>query len=428
MTNARVPICPGILLALAGWMLPASTSAAGAAEVTGEAAPGMILKLSESIANGHLLLEVRPRYAEITETVKPEKTAVWTVRTTLGWQTAPFHDLRLTAQYIYTGTIGSGEYNGDPARNASSAYPLLPDPPHSGINQAYADYTGLPATRLRLGRQILRIDDQRFISDVDFRQTPQVFDGVMLTNTALPETEIQLGEFRRIRTVLGRLNPLRLHILHVAWNPLPEHSLAAYGYWHDQAATGSQTGFANSAQRIAGAHAEGGFALGEVLRGMYYLGYARQARIGGGDARIKADYSRVGVGVQTTGASIWGVRLDHEVKGSNRGVYGFQTPLTDFYAFNGTALQYTSTPREGLRDTWFTARGHLDRLECFVEAHRFRSDFGGLALGREFDASVSWPFTHSLNAKLQHARFRAGDGARVKNDVDKTWLALTYIY
>jgi Alginate export len=412
----------GIPIAALGLTLSAGVWAAD------DESPGMALKLSESLADGHLLLEVRPRYAVITESIKPQKTAVWTVRSTLGWQTAPYHDLRLTAQYIYTGFLGSGGVNTDPAQFFSSPYPLLPDPPHSGINQFFADFTGLPSTRIRLGRQILRIDDQRFISDVDFRQTPQVFDGMTVVNTALPETEIQFGEYRRMRTVLGGLNALRLHILHVAWNPFPDHTLAAYGYWHDQAATGAQTGFANNAQRIAGVHAEGGFAVGDAWRWMYYLAYARQNRIGEGDARIKASYNRIGVGLQSTGASTWGARLDHEVKGSNGGIYGFQTPLTDYYAFNGWALQYTSTPPQGLRDTWLTLRWHIAKLECFIEAHRFRSDYGGLALGREFDASITYPFTNSLLLKLQHAQFRAGDAARVKNDVDKTWLMLTYTY
>ena len=386
------------------------------------------LKLTESIANGHLLLEIRPRYALITETNKPESTDVWTVRTTLGWQTAPYRDLKFTAQFIYTDVLGPARLNTDPARNSSSIYPLLPDPAHNGINQLFIDYSGLPATRLRLGRQILRIDDERFISDVDFRQTPQVFDGVMVINNALPETEIQLGEYRRIRTTRGRTNNLRLHIVHAAWNPLPDHTLAAYGYWQDQSATGSQTGFANNAQRIVGAHAEGGLNVGQSWRWMYYLAFAKQNRIGGGDARINADYTRIGTGVRSTGAATWGARLDHEVKASNGGVYGFQTPLTDFYAFNGWALQFTSTPPQGLRDTWVTFRGQIDKLGLFIEGHRFRADFGGAKLGREIDASLTWPLTRDLGVKLQHAQFRAGDGARVKNDVDKTWLAFTYVY
>ena len=425
MTKAKLPKYPAVLTAIAALLLSVGACAAA---VSGEEPVGMTLKLTESIANGRLMLELRPRYAFITESSKPAKTDAWTIRSTLGWQTAPIHELRLTAQYIYTDVLGSPRLNTDLNSFVSSPYPFLPDAAYHGINQLFADYAGLPSTRMRVGRQILRIDDQRFISDEDFRQTPQVFDGVTVINNALPGTEIQLGEYRRMRTVFGGTNKLRLHIAHAAWNPLPDHTLAAFGYWHDQAATGSQTGFTNNAQRITGAHAEGGFAVGEAWRWMYYLAYARQNRIGDGDARIKAHYARIGAGLQSTGAAPWGARLDHEVKGSNRGIYGFQTPLTDFYAFNGTALQFTSTPPQGLRDTWLTLRGHIGKFEGYLEAHRFRSDFGGLALGREIDASVTYPFTHELQLKLQHARFRAGDGARVKNDVDKTWLALTYTY
>jgi len=419
-----------VIVAVAATLLGASAQAADVQESDADAP--MLLKLSqglgESIANGHLLLELRPRYARITETAKPETTAVWTIRSTVGWQTAPYHDVRVTAQYIYTGIIGPSQLNDDPGQFFSSPYPLLPDPPHSGVNQLYADYNGIAATRIRLGRQILRIDDQRFISDVDFRQTPQVFDGATLITNVLPETEIQLGEYRRVRGVLGDLDKLRLHILHAAWNPLPGHTLAAYGYWHDQADTGAQTGFSNNAQRIIGAHAEGGIdatVVGEGWRWLYYLAYARQNHIGDGDARIKAGYFRVGGGLSS---AFGGVRVDHEVKGSDHGVYAFQTPLTDYYAFNGWALQFTSTPPQGLRDTWLTARGHIDKLEGSIEVHRFRSDFGGLALGHEFDAALVYSLLPNLQVKLQLARFKAGEGASRKNDVDKTWLALAYIY
>ncbi|MEO8385294.1 MAG: alginate export family protein [Betaproteobacteria bacterium] len=424
MPHRKYPLFRDICT-LAFWALSAT---ACIAQSTEPEVPGIALKLANALSNGRLLLEIRPRYALISETIKPEKTDVWTLRTTVGWQTAPIYDLRFTGQYIFTGILGPARLNSDPFRNGSAPYPLLPDPAHSGANQVFADYAGLPDTKMRLGRQILRIDDQRFIGDVDFRQTPQVFDGLTVINNSLPETEIQLGEYRRIRTPLGSLNSLRLHIVHAAWNPLPEHSLAAYGYWQDQAATGSQTGFTTNAQRIVGMHADGGFALGNEWRWMYYIGIARQNRIGAGDARIKASYIRIGAGIQSNGTAIWGARLDHEVKGSNGGVYGFQTPLTDYYAFNGTALQFTSTPPQGLRDSWLTLRGQLEKLSMFMEAHRFRSDVGGLALGHEFDVSVSYPVTNNLVVKLQHAQFVAGSNAKVKNDVDKTWLAFTFVY
>ena len=52
-------------------------------------------------------------------------------------------------------------------------------------------------------------------------------------------------------------------------------------------------------------------------------------------------------------------------------------PLTDFYAFNGWALQFTTTPRAGLRDSWLTMRGNFAALEARAEYHRFRSAWGG---------------------------------------------------
>jgi hypothetical protein len=225
--------------------------------------------------------------------------------------------------------------------------------------------------------------------------------------------------------VLGNDAKLRLSILHAAWNPAPDHSLAAYGYWHDTPVANSQTGFANSANRSVGVRAEGNLPAGDTARLLYYAEYAKQAAIAGGDARIDAAYYRLGGGVSFDG---WGARLDREVKGSNHGVYGFQTPLGDFYAFNGWALQFTSTPPQGLSDTWLTLRAKTGGLELFGEYHRFRSDFGGLALGHEWDASMVYPILSNLQAKLQLARFQADSGARIKDDVNKTWLMLTYIY
>jgi len=390
---------------------------------------GLALKLSDSLANGRLLLDLRPRYNHIEETNKREAADAWTTRVLLGWQTAPLFDTRLTAQWIFADHIGAKRFNDEPAKIPASRYPLLPDPRYRGVNQLFADYSGIDDTRVKLGRQVVRMANQRFVSDNDFRQIPQVFDGVTVLTTTLPNTEIQVGEFRRVRTSLGRTNALRLHLLHAAWNPLAEQVLAVYVIGHDQAATGAQTGFANNANRVFGLRSEGAIAIGETQRLLYHAEFAQQKRFRGGDARIDAAYWRLGAGWTTPRLSL---RIDHEHKGSNGGRYGFQTPLTDFYAFNGLALQYTSTPAQGLRDTWLTLRTQIARLDLFAEIHRFRADVpgGGVGrdLGREWDLTASYPLMANLTARLQLARFRAGEGARVRNDVDKTWLAFVYSY
>ena len=65
----------GAPIALVGWALSVGSCAVAAADPSQD----MALKLSDSIANGRLLLEIRPRFAVITETNKPEKTEAWTV-------------------------------------------------------------------------------------------------------------------------------------------------------------------------------------------------------------------------------------------------------------------------------------------------------------------------------------------------------------
>jgi len=121
------------------------------------------------------------------------------------------------------------------------------------------------------------------------------------------------------------------------------------------------------------------------------------------------------------------LRFDYEVKASNGGYYGVQVPLTDFYAFNGWTLHFFNTPRRGLRDGWVTVRQGLHGFTFYAEAHRFRTDFGGIDQGRELDAGITYDWNERLTLRLQHARYDRGTGTPDPN-IRKTWLTLTYTY
>jgi hypothetical protein len=133
----------------------------------------------------------------------------------------------------------------------------------------------------------------------------------------------------------------------------------------------------------------------------------------------------VGGGAST---EAWTLRYDYEVKGSNGGVYGLQTPLTDFYAFNGWTLHFFNTPRAGLRDRWATARAQLGPVILYGEEHRFRSDFSDLDYGRETDLGITWNPLENLTLRVQNARYRPGSATPPQPRVTKTWITLTYTY
>jgi len=297
--------------------------------------------LADSLAHGRFTLELRPRFNRIDESDKPLLTEGTTVRAIAGWRSAPYRGLRLTVEAIHTDHIGAKQFNDEGALFASAPYPLLPDPRYTGVNQVFAEYTGFEATRVRIGRQVVRLDDQRWVSDNDFRQVPQLFDGVSVVTSALARTELSAGYYRRVRDTSGNVDKLRLTLLHASWNPLPGQVLSAYAYFHDQADNGAFTGFTDNSYRLAGARAEGAVPIAGATAITYLAERARQNAYAGGDARIDARYWRLGAGV---GDTRWTLRYDYEVKGSNAGAYGLQAPLTDFYQFNGWTLHFFNTP------------------------------------------------------------------------------------
>jgi hypothetical protein len=380
--------------------------------------------IADSIAHGRLALELRPRYNRIEESNYPETTDGGTMRTVIGWTTAPYHGLRVRLEGINASHPGRAHFNDDPAAFASSPYPLLPDPKYTGVNQAYVDYSdeGLNA---RLGRQVVRLENQRWVSDNDFRQIPQVFDGIALAYDGFERMRVGASYFDRVRTTSGTSSKLRLTLLDAAWNPTPAHAISAYAVLHDQAQNGAFTGFADNSYRVLGVKAEGSawrFANG--IEVPYLADIARQDAYAGGDSRIDARYWRLGAGLASRD---WTLRADRELKGSNAGMYGVQMPLTDFYAYNGWTLNFFFTPAQGLRDDWLTLRWTAGPLTLYGEAHRFHSDAGSLDFGREQDLGLTWEILGGLNARLQHARYDPGPGL-ADASIRKTWLTVTYTY
>jgi hypothetical protein len=213
--------------------------------------------------------------------------------------------------------------------------------------------------------------------------------------------------------------------VNAAFNPAPGHGLAAYAVFHDQAANGAFTGFADNSYRVVGARAEGAFRAFEAIDIPYILEYAHQDAYSGGNAAIDVRYWRAGVGAAT---EYWTLRYDEELRGSNQGLYGLQAPLTDFYSFNGWTLHFFNGPRFGLRDRWLTARVQWGPVIFFGELHRFRSDFNDLDYGRETDAGLTWTALENVIVRLQHARYRAGSTPPIQANVTKTWLSVTYTY
>jgi hypothetical protein len=377
----------------------------------------------DAIGNGKLTLTLRPRYEHVEQDGKPENADAFTMRTLLGWRTGQWHELSVYVEGINVGHLGPEHYNDDPAR--VSAYPLVADPDSGDINQMYVDYTGISNTTVRAGRQSIKLDNVRFIGNVEFRQVMQVFNAVTVENNSLPNTRLYAGYLMREKTVFDTQRDINEPIFNARYTWKPNNVVVGYAYLQDQANTGQATGFADNSNKIVGLRADGNYPI-RAQWGLLYTGeYAKQDSYSGGDPRIDADYHHIGLGVQWKDTF---VRLDREQLGSNNGLYGFQSPLGTNHLFQGWADLFLTTPKQGIRDTYLAAGGKLRKATFYGEYHWYRSDFGNFDFGSELDVAVSYPLLKSLVAKVEFADYRAGDAISAKVDTRKIWITFIYSY
>jgi alginate export protein len=399
--------------------------------------PAEAASLSEAIGGGKFLLNLRPRWEHVEQANKPEDADAYTMRTLFGWRTLPWRGLSLTVEGINVGHLGDRHYALSTSDPLFAQYPVVADPDITDFNQLYVDYTGLSNTLARGGRQSIKLDNVRFIGNVEFRQVMQVFNAVTVENTSLPNTRLYAGYLMRVRTVNATQLGTNTPIFNARYTWKPGNDAIAYAYLQDQASDGqnlnnsaTNKGFVDNSNEIFGVRFNGGYPLGEKLKLLYTAEYAKQNNYSGGDPRIDAEYLHLGIGPQI---GDWWVRADYELLGSNNGRYGFQTPLGTNHLFQGWADQFLTTPAQGIRDAYLNVSGKVLKLGIYAEAHKFKSDFGNIDFGHEFDVGLTYPLYKGLTGKIEYADYQAGDkvpGDTLANKVDvrKFWLTLIYQY
>jgi hypothetical protein len=380
----------------------------------------------EALTGGKLLLNLRPRYEYVDQATKVENAKALTLRTLVGWETKPYYGVGITVQGINVAHL-TDDFNDDPSKAAGSPYPLVADPDDTDFNQVYLDYTGLPKTRFRLGKQSIKLDNVRFIGNVEFRQVMQVFNGLSVENKSIPNTELYFAHLVRVKNIFAVQRQAKIEILHGVYKLTPNDALIGYAYLQDDPKlAGVAANVKDLSNQIIGIRADGGHPFGEKFKLLYTAEYAKQTDYADGDDKIDANYMRVGIGPKW---GDWFVRIDYEKLGSNNGDYAFQTPLGTNHLFQGWADHFLTTPKQGIKDTFVTAGGKIGKATLLTEYHRYKSDTGGINFGDELDFSITYPFTKQLSGKIEYAAFNEKDvqaGAARKSDLTKAWITLLY--
>jgi hypothetical protein len=438
MSGAR-PIAAARLV-LAGFALSAPGSVPAAEEID---SPLSASTPWQALREGRPILVLRPRFTGVDQDGRSERAQWSTLRMQLGWETLSwrglkavveaidvrrfadegFIDYRTTPAYRQPVWPGWDAYGGFPGYN-QSYYPLVADPEGTDLNRAYLEYSGHD-TVVRMGRQVVRLDNQRFVGDYDFGQLPQLFNALTIENRSLPGVRLFYGYIGRVRNPYGVQWGSSTNLVNLWYEPWEALKLAGFAYFQNQTKTGSVTGFADNSNRIVGGRLWGSLPVGSRVKLRYTVEAAEQRSLASGDGRIDAPYRRLGVGV---GGEKWLVRADWERLGSPAGVYGFQTPLGSTAMFTGRVDVFATTPGFGLVDRRAGASATWGRAGYRLDYHNFRSDYRGLDLGSEWDAGVTWNFTPGLALSVDYGDYRAGQPGTGTFDTRKLWVTLSYTY
>ncbi|HZV97931.1 MAG TPA: alginate export family protein [Methylophilaceae bacterium] len=432
----------------------------------------------DSVKAGKPMTNFRLRYESVDQdafqpapnaTKKLDRAEGVTLRSLIGWQTAPFHNFSIAAQVIDVSKF-QDDFN-DRALNVPQPghgnYPVIADPDYTGVNQLFVDWTGIRNTKIRAGRQQLNLDNVRYVGDIGFRQVMQVFDGVSVLNKSIPDTEIFLAHFEKVRQINTKLRDTNIELINVKYRISPTESLVGFGYFLDApnlaqnggsptadpllAGAGNglgassdtpttSTATTDASSRTLGLRLDGVRPINPDWKVLYTAEYAKQDDYKGGSSLIDAHYYRFGGGAMY---KTWSLRIDQELLSSNDGRYGFQTPLGTNHLFQGWADLFLVTPRQGIRDTFVTVATTLGKAKFVAEYHDFKSDENFRTIGNklvdsygtEFDVGVTYPFTDKLSGKFEYAKFKEDDvygtsltAATRKPDTEKIWATLMYTF
>jgi hypothetical protein len=342
-----------------------------------------------------------------------------TARLRLGLLSPTFYDLQAYAEY--EGNYAMQEdYNS--IRNGRTQYSVIADPDLSELNQFWLSYKGIPDTLVKVGRQRIKFDDDRFIGNVGWRQMESTYDAILLThkNQTLFGLTVNAGYIDSVRTIVSTKEKMNSPILNVNYKVGDWGNLIGYGYWLDYR---EPENFAKSSQtyglRFDGKSPQ----FFDTLNAIYTAEWGKQSDYADNPNHYQADRINLMAGATAYNLTLSGAMEQLNGTGLNK---TFNTPLGTNHAFQGWADLFinslnNNTLGNGIRDVFATVSYKMmnDSLIFTGVYHDFSDDTGVVQYGKEWDFSVLKKFGKHYSLLAKYANYNADS---FSTDTQKIWL------
>jgi len=391
--------------------------------------------LQDAIQGGKASIDARLRYEFVDQDGYANNASAITLRTRLGYTTAPFHglDAGLMAENVVA--LVSDYYDGITPK---AGYPQVGDPATTEVSQVWLRYTSAPAaTQATLGRQRIYLDNGRFVGDGAWRQDNQTYDAIALKNTSVKNLAINYAWLWRINRSQGDQRDWRSnsHLINLSYAPCQYATVTAYGYLLDFYNPSLPASAAATAQaagtKTFGASLVGNPALNKNLKLNYRLEYARQNNYGHNHVDYSAHYFTAELGA--TLLAKYALALGYEQLASDNG-QSFRTPIASNHGFNGWSdfLSPGNNVAGGIRDYYVRANITLPaNLQLIAWYHKLDNDLTGKTYGNEYDASLAYRLNKNIAFMVKTAFFNSANTAGqtpATPSINKFWLQTEYTF
>lgn len=359
--------------------------------------------LTDALSNSDIKYNFRYRLEGVDDSVNNDATAS-TLRSRITLTSQKYNNFQTQVELDNVSVIGEANHND--SANGMGDHAKVIDPEGSEINQAWVAYSGVSDTTVKVGRQRVVLDNQRFIGGVAWRQNEQTYDAAAIINKSIPDLTVVYGYVTNVNTIKGGNIDTDTQLLNVSYAGLPFGKITGYRY--DIEVENDTTGI-----RFAG---KTGIGSGKLL---YTAEYATQEAHNGSD--FEADYTHLMLGVKFGSVA---VKLGQEVLGAEDATSaGFSTALATKHKFNGWADKFLGTPVGGLEDTYLAFIGKFGKVKVKAFVHDFESAEGNADLGEELNIAVATKVNKNLSLLVKYADYSAGDSG---TDTQKLWLQAQY--
>ena len=389
-----------------------------------ESAKDENLSIAEALTSGKAHLQFRYRYEFVDQDGFAEDANASTLRIRLNYKTGKWNNWSGFTEFDYITELLLTDFNSlggsSPDRDQ---YPVVADVTGTDLNQLYLDYDPSADTKVRLGRQRILLDYQRFVGGVGWRQNEQTYDSATLKFNGFSNTQLFYSYVTTVRRIFGTevtggSHDNDTHLLNAKIKLGDAWTITPYYYLIDN------NDVARFSTATFGARATGGISLGEGKLNLV-AEIATQSDAGNNLVSYDAEYFNLGATwAMKNGLSLG---LAWESLGGDAIVGGasFITPLATLHAFQGWADKFLATPGAGIDDLYATVKYKAGKWSFTGVYHDFSAEALSADWGTELDLSAGRKLGDRYSLLFKAAMYDADQHA---TDTTKFWIMLTANY